>query len=226
MVYLANELTYDTQVQEHDFLDTWKAEHARRKEKLPLLMAISQVTRKLKPHIGDRLLAKTLRWRRTGRLLDVGCGDATFLECAIRHFQVTGVEISPRLAAMARQRLPAARIIEAPFTEASLEAAAFHVVTLFSVLEHEQQPLPALQTAHRALQPGGVVVMKVPNYASWNRYIMRQDWCGYRLPDHCNYFTPRTLRAMLQKAGFVKAQASLFDRFPTSDSLYMAAFKL
>lgn len=225
MAYLANELNYDTQVEDHDFIDTWHHEHARRKEKHPWLLAISRVTRKLKPHIGDRLLAKALRWRKRGRLLDVGCGDGTFLEVAARHFDVVGVEISPRLAAMARQRVPAARIIEAPFLRTSLPEAHFDIVTLFSVLEHELNPLGALQAAWYTLRSNGVVVLKVPNYASWNRHIMHDDWCGFRLPDHCNYFTPRTLRAILQKVGFVRIQSSVFDRLPTSDSLYMAASK-
>lgn len=229
MVYLAQEITYATQVDEHDFDQSYLREHDRRKQSHPLLLAISGWTRKLKPGIGDRLLAQTLRWARAlrgGMLVDFGCGDGKFLEKAAQHFEVTGVEISPRLAQMAEARVPGVRIIRAPVTQAALPGAAFDVVTQFSVLEHEWRPLDALRAAHRALKPGGITVVKVPNHASWNRYIMKQDWCGYRLPDHCNYFTPATLAALLSKAGFTPLRGSAFDSFPTSDSLWMAARKV
>ncbi len=229
MVYLAQEITYSQQVDEHDFDQSYLREHTRRKQKHPLLLAVSSVTRKLKPEMGDRLLAQTLRWwpaSRGGRLLDLGCGDGKFLEKAAQHFEVTGVEISPRLAAMAEARVPAARILRAPITQAALPEAHFDLVTQFSVLEHEWRPLDALRAAHHALKPGGITILKVPNHASWNRLIMRADWCGYRLPDHCNYFTPRTLATMLRNAGFTPLPGSLFDRLPTSDSLWMAAQKM
>jgi len=115
---------------------------------------------------------------------------------------------------------------EEPSRVVSALEAVFDVVTQFSVLEHEWHPLDVLRAAHRALKPGGLTVIKVPNHASWNRHIMRQDWCGYRLPDHCNYFTPRTLSAMLRKAGFTPLPGSILDRLPTSDSLWMAARKM
>ena len=229
MVYLAQEITYATQVDEHDFDQSYLREHDRRKQKHPLLLAISGWTRKLKPEIGDRLLRQTLRWAspaKGGKLADFGCGDGKFLEKAALHFEVTGVEISPRLAQMAEARVAGVRILRAPVTEAALPEGAFDVVTQFSVLEHEWRPLNALRAAHRALKPGGITVIKVPNHASWNRHIMRQDWCGYRLPDHCNYFTPRTLAALLRKADFTPLPSSFFDRLPTSDSLWMAARKM
>jgi 2-polyprenyl-3-methyl-5-hydroxy-6-metoxy-1,4-benzoquinol methylase len=225
MVYLGAEISYEQQASQLEFSESWRAEHERRKRKHPLLVSISGWTRKLKPEIGDRLLAQTLRWRTSGTLVDFGCGDGKFLERAQRHFDVWGVEISARAAELARKRVPAARVVHAPITEAALPAATFDVVTQFSVLEHEWRPLSALRAAHAALKPGGMTLLKVPNYASWNRRVMGKDWCGFRLPDHCNYFTSGTLAAMLRKAGLRPLRGSFFDRLPTSDSLWMAAQK-
>jgi SAM-dependent methyltransferase len=219
------EITYQRQALELEFSESWRTEHERRKRRHPLLVAISGWTRKLKPEIGERLLAKTLRWRKSGTLLDCGCGDGKFLAEAQRFFEVWGVEISARAAALAQGRVPAGKIICAPITEAALPASYFGVVTLFSVLEHDWHPHSALRAAHAALKPGGIAVIKVPNHASWNRHIMAQDWCGYRLPDHCNYFTPRSLADMLRRAGLRPLRGSFLDRMPTSDSLWMAAEK-
>ena len=45
-------------------------------------------------------------------------------------------------------------------------------------------------------------------------------WCGYRWPDHVNYFTPRTLAATAERAGLAVTRMGLLDRSPLSDSLY------
>lgn len=225
MVFLAQEISYQEQTTVHEFSESYRAEHEVRRRKHPLLVGISGWTRRLKPEIGDRLLAQTLRWRKSGKLADFGCGDGKFLEKAAQHFDVTGVEISPAQAQRAAARVPQARILCGPVTQTALPAGEFDVVTQFSILEHEWRPRAALRVAFDALRPGRVTVIKVPNHASWNRHIMRQDWCGYRIPDHCNYFTPHTLAEMLRRSGFQILPGSFLDRLPTSDSLWMAAEK-
>lgn len=228
MVYLAKEISYTRQAEAHEFADAYFVERQRRQRKSPLLTAISTLTRKLKRPMPERLLLQTLRWRPAssgGKLLDIGCGDGAFLEAAARHFEVTGVEISAAQADRARRRLPGATIHTGPSTQAHLPADTFDVVTQFSVLEHEWHPLDALRLVRLVLRPGGVAVMKAPNFASWNRSLRGSEWCGIRLPDHCNYFTPHSLRLALQRAGLEPLPSSFADTIPTSDSLWMAARK-
>lgn len=229
MVYLAREISYQAQAAEHEFAETYSVERERRRKASPLLHFVSSLTRKLKPPMPERLLHQTLRWRpasQGGRLLDIGCGDGSFLEAAARHFEVTGVEISAAMANRARQRLPNATIHTRPSTQATLPESSFDLVTQFSVLEHEWRPLEALCVVARVLRPGGVTVIKVPNFASWNRVIRGVEWCGIRLPDHCNYFAPATLAAFLRRSGLEPLPGSFTDTFPTSDSLWMAAKRL
>lgn len=63
-------------------------------------------------------------------------------------------------------------------------------------------------------------MIKVPNYASLNRHMRGARWCGFRWPEHVNYFTPRTLRMISDRAGLKVVRMNFFDRFPFSDSLY------
>jgi SAM-dependent methyltransferase len=206
-------------------MESYARERERRRREHPVLIFFSDLARRLKPEAAERMLRQTLRWKERGRLVDFGCGDGAFLEKAARHFEVTGVEISPRLAEMARRRLRGVAIHVGPVVNAPLPEGAFDIATLFSVLEHDWRPLDALRTVARVLRPGGTTLIKVPNYACWNRRILGAAWSGYRLPDHCNYFTPRTLAAMLAKAGLKPRPGSLLDSIPTSDSLWMAAGK-
>jgi SAM-dependent methyltransferase len=226
MVFLGNELTYAAQIESHDWLDDYPKEMWRRKQKHPVLLFFSRLTRHLRPRTTERLLAQTVRWKREGKLVDFGCGDASFLERASSCFDVMGIEISPKLVKLSQQRIDAARILEGPVTqlaEHALSPQTFDVVTQFGYLEHEWHPLASLRAAHRVLKPGGVTVIKTPNYASWNRLVMGMDWCGYHVPAHCNYFTPETLDQMLRRAGFEPLSRPLLDRLPTSDSLWQAA---
>ena len=55
--------------------------------------------------------------------------------------------------------------------------------------------------------------------------IRRDNWCGYRFPDHVNYFTPESLQKIVKKLGFEVAQFGLFDRLIFSDNMYIVLKK-
>ena len=228
MVFIANPLAYDVQAREHDWEDEHAKESQRRSQRQPVMLFFSRLLRPLRPDTNGRMLSQTLRFRRAGKLVDLGCGEGGFLERAAPHFDVTGIELSPRSAKISRRRVPSAMILEGPVTEVAdreLPAETFDLVTQFGYIEHEWYPLAGLRAAYRLLKAGGITVIKTPNYASWNRHIRGRDWCGYHIPGHCNYFTPRTLSELLRNAGFELVPRSVFDSLPTSDSLWMAARK-
>jgi 2-polyprenyl-3-methyl-5-hydroxy-6-metoxy-1,4-benzoquinol methylase len=228
MVFIGSGIAYQDQAEHHDWADEHAKEFVRRQQRQPVMLLLSRVLRPLRPNTNGRMLAQTLRWRREGTLADFGCGDGGFLALAAEHFDVTGIELSPRGVALSRQRVPAGRILEGPVTDVAdreLEENGFDVVTQFGYIEHEWNPIEGMRAARRVLKPGGVTVIKTPNYASWNRHIRGLDWCGYHIPGHCNYFTPNTLSELMRKSGFEPLPCALADRLPTSDSLWMAARK-
>jgi predicted SAM-dependent methyltransferase len=73
---------------------------------------------------------------------------------------------------------------------------------MFSYLEHEANVARVLDGAFRALKPGGAVFVRVPNFGSVNRRVIGPKWCGFRYPDHVNYFTLSSLRQVAARAGF------------------------
>ena len=91
---------------------------------------------------------------------------------------------------------------------------------LSCILEHEIAPLPLLRSCRACLAADGRMIVKVPNYACLARHVRGRRWCGYRWPDHVNYFTPATRAATARAAGLRVVRMGIMDRNPLSDSLY------
>jgi len=214
----------------------WERNHGdrkkRMKEEYPVSHAISKGWRKFyravvkKP---DKLANRINKWIAPGVVIDVGCGNADRLLVLPDHYDTCGIEISEALAREGEERLAErnGRIIQAPALEGleSFPTGGASGVLMRSFLEHEHQPVALLEQAARVLEPGGVTIIKVPNFASINRKVMGKRWCGFRFPGHVNHFTPDSLRNMVEAAGFTVVSFNALDRFFLSDNMWMVARK-
>ncbi|ESR25429.1 Methyltransferase type 11 [Lutibaculum baratangense AMV1] len=158
-----------------------------------------------------------------GPILDIGCGSGMRGRRLPPGYVPYGIEVSAASSAVADREFGArgGACIHAPATEglARFENGFFRGAILRSYLEHETQPREVLRELMRTLRPGGVAVVKVPNFASLNRRLAGRSWCGFRFPDHVNYFTPSALRTMAERAGF-EVGWRRFGRLPTSDNMW------
>ena len=103
------------------------------------------------------------KWAKGGRLLDVGCGEGTFLELARnRGWDVQGTELS-RFAADYASRVLGRKIFCGELAEARFRDGEFDAVTLWHVLEHVTDPARYLAEARRILMPKGILIVAVPN---------------------------------------------------------------
>jgi 2-polyprenyl-3-methyl-5-hydroxy-6-metoxy-1,4-benzoquinol methylase len=152
-----------------------------------------------------RTIGKLLR--RKGRLLDVGCGDGAFLAFAQREgWEVTGTDI--RLSAQA-QKL-SCRLIEGGISQTDLEPGSVDAIRINHVLEHTQNPLMELRRSRELAAPGGIIYISVPNLAGislvlksfQSRFHLKgHRWRHYAAIHHLWYFTPASLRTLVEKAG-------------------------
>ncbi len=174
---------------------------------------------------GDKNLSGPLN------VLDIGCGwGGLMVEIHHRFAQIGknvtlhGIEVSQRLAARSEGKIAplGGRVIPTNAYDGilSLGRESIHIVTMSSFLEHECRPLRLLKRLHPILTADGAIVLKVPNFASYNRVLRGKKWCGFRFPDHVNYFTPQTLQRLANEAGFTVSRQTFRDRFPLSDSMY------
>lgn len=138
-----------------------------------------------------------------GRVLDIGCGASNRIPPGMVPF---GIEVSKGLAQRSDRifREHGGRVVNASAADGldGFSDRFFDRAILRSYLEHELRPRLILEKLYRKLKPGGTAVVKVPDFGCIGRRIMGQKWCGFRYPDHQNYFTRRTLAEMASRAGF------------------------
>jgi 2-polyprenyl-3-methyl-5-hydroxy-6-metoxy-1,4-benzoquinol methylase len=143
-----------------------------------------------------------LPWPGPGRLLDFGCGAGGFLKTmADQGWQVTGLDAAVGAVNQVRDEHGLTALV-GTLPHPDLRPGSFDVVTMWHSLEHVHRPLAILRAAYELLVPGGKLVVATPNIASLPFRVFRRSWFGLDLPRHLTHFTPDTLAAMLQTAGF------------------------
>jgi len=223
-VYIDSAPDYRYLFAEMDWDTTFAAEVKRKKETQPFLYAVSKLTRFRMKILPKRTVAKYVLTRfNEGNILDLGCGGGEQSIGLAGRFVPFGIDISTRLAQRADVlfRQYNGNAVNAACTEGlkTFPDGFFVAASLRSYLEHEMNPQQVLFELHRVLKIDGIAVVKVPNYDCWNRKIMGKKWCGFRYPDHLNYFTPKTLAEMADNCGF-KINFGITDCLPMSDNMW------
>lgn len=135
------------------------------------------------------------------RLLDIGCGQGTFLaEMERAGWNVHGIEPDPSAAAVARRSGIA--VASEPLEESSLPVGSFDAVTMNHVIEHFHDPIAALRISRRLLKPGGILWITTPNLASRGHALFGRDWIGLDPPRHLVLFTRSSLARAVAVTGF------------------------
>jgi len=87
-------------------------------------------------------------------------------------------------------------------TRAPFKPGTFSVITMFHVLEHLYDPSAFLECARELLEPGGRLVVQVPNAASWQFLLFGENWNGLDIPRHLLDFKEQDLVNLLEYCGF------------------------
>ena len=133
------------------------------------------------------------------KVLDVGCGDGSFLE-ALGERGCTGMDLSvPALRAVRARGIQAVRGM---LTDCPLAAGQFSLVTAYHFLEHVHPIEPVLYAMRKLLAPGGEIVVQVPNCDSWQAKLLGRFWAGYDVPRHLVDYSARTFCQTLERCGF------------------------
>lgn len=137
----------------------------------------------------------------SGSLLDIGSSTGALLQAATTAgWNASGVEINPAAVAHCLQQGLQAVCGEYP---CALPAAwgPFDAVLMLDVLEHLPDPLAFLARVSADMQPGGWLVIQVPNFRSL-LITMEGGRNNNICHGHWSYFEEHSLPALLRKAGF------------------------
>jgi SAM-dependent methyltransferase len=142
------------------------------------------------------------QWHGEGRVLDVGCGNGSRYLDVLRALGWTTFGVEPSPAAVASAVAKGHQAVVGTAEDLHVPAQSMDVVTIWHVLEHTHSPRLALESCFRALRPGGVLSLCVPNYASLQATVLRGFWWSSDAPRHLFQFTRPTLRRYLDEVGF------------------------
>jgi 2-polyprenyl-3-methyl-5-hydroxy-6-metoxy-1,4-benzoquinol methylase len=146
-----------------------------------------------------------------GKLVDVGAYTGVFVEIAAQHgWDATGVE--PSHWAVEQAREGGLHMIEGTLASSGLDDNSLDVVTMWDVIEHVSNPLGEMQQAQRLLKPGGLLVVHTMDIDSGFARLMGGRW-PWLMEMHIYYFSQRTLKHMLEKAGFTVIRIEAQGRY-------------
>jgi SAM-dependent methyltransferase len=137
------------------------------------------------------------------RVLDAGCGSGRTLDELRDLGEVSGIELSPDAASVARKRgdfdVRIGRLEELPW-----EDCTFDLITCLDVIEHTPDDRATLSELRRVCKPGGRLLVTVPAYqALWSQH----DEANH----HYRRYERRTLRAPAVAAGWEVERMTSFN---------------
>lgn len=174
--------------------------------------------KKLRREAGMRLSTIEAFMPTKGKLLDLGCAAAFFLdEAQKRGWQVAGSELSAQMRQFAETNFGLS--ITSHYND--LPDASFDVVTMWEYIEHLSDPRQELENLHRLLKPGGIVGISTPNTAHLQVKREPNQWWEFKPPAHLTFFTPETLHTLVRQSGYEILKSTLhLPVLPVSGGLW------
>lgn len=149
-----------------------------------------------------------------GRILEMGYGTGLMLHELTQTHQlpIDLVEGSAALCAEAQARYGSGMRVYHSYFETFTCEEKYHTILAMHVLEHVDDPVQVLQQMALALQPGGRIIILVPNAQSLHRQLavdmgLQSDIYALSPRDHLvghqRVFDPSSLQSAVEQAGLV-----------------------
>ena len=142
-------------------------------------------------------------FRKTNKILDVGCGIGYFLEVAKkRGWEAFGTEFTNEAVNICSSK---GINVKQGILDPSNYNFEFDIITSFEVIEHINNPTVEINKFHSLLRKGGLVYITTPNFNSLLRYKLKSAYNVICYPEHLSYYTPKTLTKLFTNSKFKKA---------------------
>ena len=126
-------------------------------------------------------------------VLDFGCGTGDFVSYLSKK-GIKSVGVEPTKKAFDQAEKDEVKI----FWELNEVEGTFDAITLFHVLEHVEDYIKILKDLKAKLNPGGLLVIAVPNYKSYDASYYKEKWAAWDIPRHLWHFKKDDLSTIAQ----------------------------
>lgn len=134
-------------------------------------------------------------------LLDIGSGTGYFLNhMKNHHWQVQGIEKDEGARVFSKKNFNLD--VHTPEALFKFNKNKFTVITLWHVLEHVHTLDAYLNQIHEILMDDGLLILALPNYASYDAVHYKKFWAAYDVPRHLWHFSPVSLKQLCQRYQF------------------------
>jgi ubiquinone/menaquinone biosynthesis C-methylase UbiE len=162
-------------------------------------------------------------------VLDVGCGAGEFSAALLQAgAEPIGVDVAREALRRARERVPGLDLrLWALGEPLPLDDASVDAVWAGEVVEHVADVAPWLSELRRVLRPRGTLLLTTPHHGPGTLLslaLSRRRFAAHFEPrsDHLRFFSPRTLRALLDDLGFDVAELRSAGGLPGLRSTILA----
>ncbi len=142
--------------------------------------------------------------KKTGvRVIEIGSSYGSYLKLLKDYggYEVLGIEFNEQAALLGR-KLYDIKILSKPIYDIEIVPKSFDIVILRHVLEHFHDPDFVLKFANKVLKDGGLLVIDVPAFKTWESKMFSRYWVGWEAPRHLFAYTQDTLSMFLRKHHF------------------------
>jgi len=155
------------------------------------------------------------------RVLEVGCGKGFVSERLKQQgCIVTGIELNEEHAKRAERFCERLVVGNVESMKLDFKPNSFDVLLFGDVLEHLHNPEKVLRKLKASLNDNGLIVASIPNIGNWKIRLGLllgkfdyQDW-GILDRTHLHFFTGKTARQLLEKAGYRIVKKEFVPSFP------------
>ena len=141
--------------------------------------------------------------KRVKSILDIGCGNPTFLETCSRFFKSSlhGIDFSDNGWKKEQDRFKNLNLKVGTIDDIEANLSP-DIISLWHFLEHDYYPNKTLSKLALISNPETKLFIEVPNYESISRKKYKENWAGFHTPRHTFIFSPKNIEMLLNKNGW------------------------